>query len=191
MVVQANFNPEVGFVRRTDFAMSNLGVRFSPRLRSGPIRRLSWNTNLEYISDAAGDVLEDRSQSAQFGIEFNSSDEVNVSAERSYERLPADFVIAPGVVLPAAGYTTNTVSTSYTWRSSAGFGDACPRRVDRSMAARGRRPATRPPRRFGATSASSRISRLQLVRLPYGDFNAPPVGMRLSVAPPRGSASAC
>ena len=183
VVVQANFNPEVGFVRRTDFAMNNLGVRFSPRLRSGPIRRLSWNANLEYISDAAGDVLEDRSQSADFGIEFNSSDEVNMSADRSYERLPADFVISPGVVVPAGGYTTNTVSTSYTLAQQ--------RKVSgRLSASRGSfYGGTRTSAGYsGRIAFSANVGvepniTLNWVRLPYGDFNARLFGLRLSVAP--------
>jgi hypothetical protein len=183
VVVQQNFNPEVGFVRRTDFAMNTAGVRFSPRLRRGPIRQLSWNANLEYISDAAGEVVEDRSQSARFGIEFNSSDEVSVSTERSYERLPADFVISPGVVVPAGGYTTNTVSTSYTLAQQ--------RKVSGTLSASrgsfygGTRTSAGYSGRL-AVSANVGIEpniTLNWVTLPYGDFNARLVGLRLSVAP--------
>jgi hypothetical protein len=183
VVVQQNFNPEVGFVRRTDFAMNTAGVRFSPRVRRGPIRQLSWNANLEYITDAAGDVVEDRSQSARFGIEFNSSDEVSVSTERSYEQLPADFVISPGVVVPGAGYTTNTVSTSYTLAQQ--------RKVSGTLSASrgsfygGTRTSAGYSGRL-AVSANVGIEpniTLNWVKLPYGDFNARLFGVRLSVAP--------
>jgi hypothetical protein len=115
VVVEPNFNPEVGFVRRTDFAMNTMMARFSPRLRQGrAIRQLTWQGNLEYVSDAAGDVLEDRAQSGQFGIEFNSSDQVSVTVERNYERLQADFAISPGGLVPADGYSTDTLTASYT-----------------------------------------------------------------------------
>ena len=183
VVVQANFNPEVGFVRRTDFAMNTLGVRFSPRLRRGPIRRLSWNANLEYISDAAGDVLEDRSQSGQFGIEFNSSDQVRVSAERSYERLPSDFAISPGVVVPAGGYSTHTFSGNYTLAQQ--------RRVSGTISAShgsfygGTRTSAGYSGRvaFSANVGVEPNVTLNWVRLPYGDFTARLVGLRLAVAP--------
>jgi hypothetical protein len=184
VVVQENFNPEVGFVRRTDFALNTLGARFSPRLRrGGAVRQLSWNANLEYISDAAGEVVEDRTQSGRFGIEFNSSDEVSVSTERSYERLPADFVISPGVVVPGGGYTTNTVSTSYTLAQH--------RKVSGTVSAsRGSfYGGTRTSAGYNGRIAVSANVGLEpnltfnWVTLPYGDFNARLVGLRLSVAP--------
>ncbi len=183
VVVQANFNPEVGFVRRTDFAMTNVGLRFSPRLRSGPVRRLSWEANLEYISDAAGDVLEDRSQSAQFSTEFNSSDQVNISAERNYERLPADFTISPGVVVPAGGYSTNTLSANYnlaqqrkvsgnvSWSHGSFYGGT------RTSAGYSGRIA------FSANVGIEPNVALNWVKLPFGDFTARLVGLRLAVAP--------
>ena len=114
IVVGSNFNPEVGFVRRTDFALNALTARFSPRLRRGRlVRMLTWQADLEYITDAAGDVLEDRSISGRFGVDFNSSDEVVLIATRQYELLPFDFAISPGVVVPAGGYTYQTLNATY------------------------------------------------------------------------------
>ena len=99
-------------------------------------------------------------QSGQFGIEFNSSDEVNVSAERNYERLPADFTISPGVVVPAGGYSTRHPQRELQPGAAAeSVGDGLVRRTDRSTAARGRRPATAAASPFRRTSASSRTSR--------------------------------
>jgi hypothetical protein len=183
VVVEANFNPEVGFVRRTDFAMNTAGVRFSPRLRRGPIRLLSWNANLEYITDAAGNDLEDRSHSGQFSIEFNSSDQVRVSAERSYERLPSDFAISPGVVVPAGGYTYQTVSASYTLAQQ--------RTVSGNVFAShgsfygGHRTSAGYSGRiaFSAHVGIEPNLTLNWVTLPYGDFNARLFGLRVAVAP--------
>ena len=184
IVVEENFNPEVGFVRRTDFAQNNIGARFSPRLRRGrSIRQLTWQANLEYISDAAGDVLEDRSQQAQFGIEFNSSDQVELSLDRFYERLPADFAISPGVVVPAGGYSAHTFNGSYTLAQH--------RKVS------GRLSASRGSFYGGTRTSAGYTGRIAMtanigiepnitlnwVRLPYGDFNARLIGMRLSVSP--------
>ena len=184
VVVEANFNPEVGFVRRTDFAQNNIGARFSPRLRRGrAIRQLTWQANLEYISGVSSAVLEDRSQQVQLGIEFNSSDQVEVSVERNYERLPANFAISPGVVVPAGGYSTQTLSGSYTLAQQ--------RKVSgRLSASRGSfYGGTRTSAGYSgriAVSANVGIEpniTLNWVKLPYGDFDARLLGLRLSVSP--------
>jgi hypothetical protein len=183
VVVEANFNPEVGFIRRTDFALNTAGVRFSPRLRRGPIRQISWNANLEYITDASGDTLEDRMQSGEVGIEFNSSDQVNVSAERRYERLPANFTISPGVIVPAGGYSSRTVSATYnlaqqrqiSGRLSASRGSFYG--GTRTSASYSGRVA------FSANVGVEPNITLNWVRLPYGDFNARLFGLRLAIAP--------
>jgi len=184
IVVGGNFNTEVGFVRRTDFAQNAINARFSPRLRRGSaIRQLTWEANLEYITDAGGDVLEDRMQSGQFGIEFNSSDQVRLTLGRAYERLPADFIISPGVMVPQGGYSTHTLSANYTLAQQ--------RKVSGTIS--GSRGSF-----YGGTRTSAGYSgRLALnanvgiepnitlnwVRLPYGDFTARLVGMRLAIAP--------
>ena len=183
VVVQANFNPEVGFVRRTDFGMNTLGARFSPRVRSGPIRQLTWQGTLEYITDAAGDVLEDRSQQARFAIEFNSSEQVETTFERAYELLPANFMISPGVVGPAGPYSSDTFTASYTLAqqrtvsgtlatSYGSFYDGT-----RTSASYNGRIA------FSANVALEPNIALNWVSLPYGDFTARLVGLRLAVAP--------
>ena len=184
VVVGANFNPEVGFVRRTDFAQNNIGARFSPRLRRGrAIRQLTWQANLEYISGVSSAVLEDRSQQVQLGIEFNSSDQVEVSVERNYERLPANFAISPGVVVPAGGYSTQTLSGSYTLAQQ--------RKVS------GRLSASRGSFYGGTRTSAGYSGRIALspnvgiepnitlnwVTLPFGDFDARLLGLRLSVSP--------
>jgi hypothetical protein len=114
LVIGPQFNPEVGFVRRGDVAITSASGRFSPRFRPGSfVRKLSWQADLDYITDAAGAVLEDRAATAQFGVEFNSGETMNVSATRQYELLPSDFTIAPGVIVPAGGYRYDSLNASY------------------------------------------------------------------------------
>jgi Domain of unknown function (DUF5916)/Carbohydrate family 9 binding domain-like len=183
IVVGSNFNPEVGFVRRTDFAFNALTARFSPRLRRGLVRMLRWQADLEYTTDAAGDVLEDRLISGRFGVEFNSSDEVELTATRQYELLPLDFAISPGVVVPAGGHTYETLNVTYnlgqqrkiSGRLSASYGSLY----------EGTRTSLTYSGRIGVSAhfgVEPNIS-LNWVRLPYGDFNARLVGMRFGVAP--------
>jgi hypothetical protein len=144
---------------------------------------LTWQADLEYVTDAAGDVLEDRSISGLFGVEFNSSDEVVLIATRQYELLPSDFAISPGVVVPAGGYTYETLNATYnlgqqrkiSGRLSASYGSFY----------EGTRTSLTYTGRIGVSAhfgVEPNIS-LNWVRLPYGNFDARLVGMRFGVAP--------
>ena len=184
VVVESNFNPEIGFVSRTDFALSSVAARFSPRLRQGRlVRRLTWQGNLEYISDARGRILEDRTISGRFGIEFNSSDQVNITAARRFERLPFDFAISPGVIAPAGEYTYDTLSASY--------GTAQQRMVSGNLSASygsflgGTRSSVRYRGRIGFSAHVGIEPNVELnwVNLPSGDFTARLFGLRVALTP--------
>ena len=111
--VGANFNPEIGFVRRYDFRRSFGSARFSPRLRRWEsVRKLSWEASLDYTTDGAG-LLETRVQSGIFGIEFESSDEFFVDHSLNYEFLKAPFEISPGISIPVGGYEFNNTRLGY------------------------------------------------------------------------------
>ena len=128
LVVGTDFNPEVGFLRRDDFERSFASVRFSPRPRSiAAIRKVSYSARLNYITDRAG-VLETREAQGRLGIEFESSDNVDVTYTRSYELLTAPFSIAPDVTIPTGGYSFQDV------RASFRFGQQ--RRVSGALSAR-------------------------------------------------------
>src|SRR5262249_50032 len=73
LVIQPNFNPEVGFVRRNDLRKSYGYVRFSPRPKSRIVKKYSWSGDYTRIEDAAG-ILETRQVNADFSIELNNSD---------------------------------------------------------------------------------------------------------------------
>ena len=184
LVVGSNFNPEVGFVRRTDFALNALMARFSPRLRRGrAIRMLTWQGNLEYVTDAGGDVLEDRIVTGRFGLEFNSSDRVVVLVAQQYERLPFDFTISPGVVVPTGGYSYELLEATYTLGQQ--------RRVSGNLAAShgsfygGKRTSAGYSGRLGLSThfTVEPVMTLNWVTLPYGEFTAHLAGARVSVTP--------
>lgn len=129
--VGRNFNPEVGFVRRADITSTAMAARFSPRVnRHRSIRRLTWESGFEYITDAGRTLLADRTVAAAFSVEFNNSDQFTVNTSRVYELLSADFGIATGVVVPRGGYSTSSFNGSYSLGGqrpvsgtlSAGFG---------------------------------------------------------------------
>jgi len=104
LVIGDAFNPEVGFVRRTDMQQSLGEFRFSPRLLTvDAIRKLSLSGRIDYIENGRGQ-LETREGRAEFGIEFENSDELTLEFRKAYELLPEPFEISPGIVLPVGGY---------------------------------------------------------------------------------------
>ena len=104
LFVDAQFSPEVGFVRRDDFRKSRGSVRFSPRPRAiEAVRKFTWEGSYTYISDAAG-IVETREARGRFQTEFESSDTVDVSFTDTYDFLEAPFMIAAGITVPVGGY---------------------------------------------------------------------------------------
>ena len=112
LVVGADFNPEVGFLRRENFEQSLGHFRFSPRLPSSRvIRKLSWEGTIDYITDRAG-VLETRQAEGGFSIEFENSDEIEVSFTRNHEFLHRPFRVSRDVSIPVGGYNFDHLQVS-------------------------------------------------------------------------------
>jgi len=108
LVVGAGFNPEVGYLRRTDIRKSLGQIRFSPRPRgSRVVRKYSWIGTGEYIENFAGRV-DWRDLSGEFGIEFQTSDQLRVRVADNYEFVPIPFAIS-GVTIPVGGYGTRNL----------------------------------------------------------------------------------
>ncbi len=113
LAVGSHFNPEVGFVRRYDMRRSSAQARFSPRPRASTlVRKYNMQGSIDYVENGAG-RLETRDSDGQFGIEFQNSDRSTASYISSYEFLPRPFRIAPGVVLPVRGYSSEKVRLSH------------------------------------------------------------------------------
>ena len=103
--VGSHFNPDVGFLRRAGFESTAGTLRFSPRPRKRfkTVRRFSYQTDLDYLTNREG-RLDTRAVDRQFGVEFQNSDRLNVTYTRNYEYLAAPFQIATGVKIPVGGY---------------------------------------------------------------------------------------
>ena len=115
MLIDRDFRPEVGYVRRTDFRRTYGLARFSPRPRhSRYVRKLTWQGSLDYVTDAPAIALQNREAKGTFFVDFQSSDRLQFDHTRDYERLPAVFTIAPGVVVPAGGYDYQASRVAYT-----------------------------------------------------------------------------
>jgi hypothetical protein len=113
LVVGRNFNPEVGFVRRSDMRRSFGQLRFSPRPQSiAAVRKFSGTASLLYIEDGSG-RLETRDLDGEFAVEFQNGDRFALAGGVTHERLPTPFRIAPGVVIPVGAYDFSTVRIGF------------------------------------------------------------------------------
>lgn len=116
--VGGDFNPEVGFMRRTDFTKSDAQVRFSPRPRRGGafgrrVRKFYYIGTLNYFQTGTG-RLESRDFNGEFRTEFQTSDSVSVQYFKNYDFLETPFQIATGVRLPVGPYDWQQGQISYT-----------------------------------------------------------------------------
>ncbi len=117
LVVDEDFNPEVGFLRRTDFQRGFASGRFSPRPGGMPaVRKLRFEGSFDYITNGAGRV-DTRIASGAFGAELENSDQFLVETSHNYEFLADPFDIATGVSIPVAGYTFTDTRVSYAFGS--------------------------------------------------------------------------
>jgi len=114
LVVEDNFIPEVGFIRRDNFRRRLASARFSPRPRSiDQIRRFVVSGRFEHIVTADAGVLETREGQLLLESEFENSDQLSFFFNDNFELLSAPFTIAPGVTLPIGGYNFRNLRASY------------------------------------------------------------------------------
>jgi hypothetical protein len=113
MLVGADFNPEIGFVRRKDFRQTSGSLRFSPRPRSiSWIRQLTFSVDGDYIENEQFGYVESKSYGGQFGIELENSDIFNVSYAYAYENFARNERISGATVL-AGRYDNPEFRVSY------------------------------------------------------------------------------
>ena len=121
LLVGEHFNPEAGFVRRRDMRRSFAELRFSPRPASiRAVRRFVGTGSLAYVENLGGDV-ETREATGLFTVEWENSDQLSVSAIKSYEFLPEPFPIAPDVTIPVDGYDFTNLRLGYNFGQQRRF----------------------------------------------------------------------
>ena len=113
LFVDEQFLPGVGFMRRGDLRKSFGLLRFSPRPRSlEAIRKMTWEASVDYITTASG-LVETREYQGRFQVEFESSDQFEISYTDTYDYLEKPFRISPNVTIPSIGHKLWNARTSF------------------------------------------------------------------------------
>ena len=182
--VGRNFNPEIGFVRRTDIEKTYGLVRFSPRTkRFTSVRKFFTSLSSQYIQNAAG-RRELQSVNAEAAIEYQNSDRLAVNYDRTYEYIPVPFRIAPGVTVPVGGYDYDNVKLSFNIGQQRSFNGIAS--VEYGSLYAGHKTAVGFSR--GRMKLTTRFSveptvTLNHVELPQGTFNTNLLGSRATFTP--------
>ena len=114
LVVEDNFNPEVGFLQRDNFERYTGSARFSPRPTSIPrVERVILSATTDYLWTADDNDLETRQHQLDFAVQFESSDQISFYVSDEFETLTRDFTIGPDVVLLPGEYDFTSYGASY------------------------------------------------------------------------------
>ena len=105
--IDANYNPEIGFVRRKDYILYSSELQFNPRpsfvpwIQQAEIKPLDVNY---YVSKSTNEMESMDLEFRPLGIRFVSGDFVEFNIIRSYDRLEEEFQIFDDVVIPQGEY---------------------------------------------------------------------------------------
>jgi hypothetical protein len=117
LVVGRDFQPEVGFVRRTAFRRNFASARFSPRPGGSnrAVRRHVFEGEFDYITGTNDGVLETREAQVSYRAELRGNDQWSIDYSDNYEFLRVGFNVVPGKLIPAGAYRFADFRTSYTF----------------------------------------------------------------------------
>jgi Domain of unknown function (DUF5916)/Carbohydrate family 9 binding domain-like len=99
--MKKHLDPAAGFIQRPDWRELTPLVRFAPRPKNSRlIRQVSMQAFFDHFFDTRGRSTERNYQMQLFDISFQSGDSASVTITPTYQMLPENFRIAPGIVLP-------------------------------------------------------------------------------------------
>ena len=115
ILVERNFTPEVGFLRRDNFRRTSVSGRFSPRPESiESVRQFVLEASLDYFLTADAGHLETRQTQIAFQTELENSDQFGVRLSDSYELLLEPFRPSGGeIAVPVGGYDFRDLRLTY------------------------------------------------------------------------------
>ena len=114
MMIGKHFNPETGYVRRTDVRRNMAQVRFSPRPRASRlVRRYEYSASVDQFMRLSDGELDTRVIEGTFGAEFLNTDILTVQVLDTAERLTEPYDVFRDVVIPGGRYDFRNLSAKY------------------------------------------------------------------------------
>ncbi|MGB6866158.1 MAG: DUF5916 domain-containing protein [Candidatus Aminicenantaceae bacterium] len=177
--IGAQFNPEMGFIRRTDFRLSNASIEYAPRPKqSSVIRQFGYQLEGSYRSDHENRML-DNEIGASFSIEFQNSSRFGINIQRQSEFIDYDWEVREGFLIPKGTYTGFMYSLSGESDKSRAIAGGID--IDYGNYYSGHQMS------IGLNSTITRIRQLRTelefrhnnIRLPDGNFRTNTLGMRM------------
>lgn len=109
--IGGRFNPEIGFVTRTDIRASKAKAAWTPRPQWGGVRQLFLQGDLEYYENHQGRV-ESRTQQFTANVSRQDSSSVRFGVVHEFDFLASPFPTA-GTQLPVGAYSWTNYSVGY------------------------------------------------------------------------------
>ncbi len=103
--IQANFNPEVGFVRRRNNTHYTGAFAWNPLIEtSALVRNLAFSTTLEYYENGTTGQIETRESRVDLGVGFENSSSIDFGLLHTFDRLTDPFRIRRDITIPEGDY---------------------------------------------------------------------------------------
>ena len=104
LLVQRDFNPEIGFVPRKDQQKTSVQFGLSPRPKSDLIRQWEIRTRLDFTQNQEGKQETLLYHFLTTETFFQSGDRISFDSHRKVERLFSPFRIRPDITIPTGTY---------------------------------------------------------------------------------------
>ena len=88
LLVEDEFNPEVGFIRRSNNRRYNGTASWNPIIDSSDvIRTLTFGTSVDYYETAGTGEIETRGTGLNLGVDFDNNAAISLAATENFDRL--------------------------------------------------------------------------------------------------------
>lgn len=105
--MQENFNPELGYIRRTNYDSYSWSFRLTPRMLSNfGIKRMlfkPWGFTL-YKTHSTGELESFSNETRPFGAVFKSGERFEINFIQNYDRLDENFDVTDNISIPTGKY---------------------------------------------------------------------------------------
>ena len=113
LIIQRNFNPEIGFIPRPNIEKTNFEFTIKPRPRSDVIKQLVIRAIEDYIVNSESGLVETKRSVVSFRMGFESNDCIVVNLQKTFERLFEEFRIRPEIGIPPDDYRVRRLLIQY------------------------------------------------------------------------------